>query len=158
MIAERKTSMNFKVTLTALLTLSLMVVSSPSQQTGEQITVYKDRSCSCCKKWIAHLQANGFKVEVHEVDATAPYQKQYHVPDNLVSCHTAVVSGYTLEGHVPAREIQKLLAERPKIQGLAVPGMPVGSPGMEGPRSQAYSVVAFNDDGQTSIYANYPAH
>ncbi len=151
--------MKFKPALTALLALSLMAVSSPSQQAVDLITVYKDRSCSCCKNWIAHLQANGFKVDVREVDGTAPYQKQFHVPANLVSCHTGVVNGYTIEGHVPAREIKKLLAERPKVQGLAVPGMPIGSPGMEaGARSQAYSVIAFTSDAKASIYAAYPAH
>ena len=149
--------MKFKSILSAVLALSLMAVSSPSQQAGEMITVYKDRSCSCCKNWIAYLQANGFKVDVHEVDGTKPYQKQFHVPSNLVSCHTAVVNGYTLEGHVPASEIKKLLSERPKIQGLSVPGMPVGSPGMEGGQRQTYSVIAFSDGGKTSVYANYPA-
>jgi len=149
--------MKFRTTLTALITLSLMAVSSPSQQENGRITVYKDRSCSCCKNWVAHLQANGFKVDVHEVDGTGPYQEKYHVPANMVSCHTAVVDGYTIEGHVPAREIKKLLEERPKILGLSVPGMPIGSPGMEGPRSQPYSVLAFAVSGQVTVFASYAA-
>jgi hypothetical protein len=150
--------MKFSTALTTIVTLSLMAVSSPSQQENAQITVYKDRTCSCCMNWVAHLRANGFKVDVHEVDGTGPYQKKYHVPANLVSCHTAVVDGYTLEGHVPAREIKKLLEEHPKILGLSVPGMPVGSPGMEGSRSQAYSVFAFDAGGQSTIFASYAAH
>ena len=149
--------MNFRTTLTAIIALSLMAVSSPSQQENGRITVYKDRSCSCCKNWVAHLQANGFKVDVQEVDGTGPYEEKYHVPSNLVSCHTAVVDGYTIEGHVPAREIKRLLEERPKIVGLSVPGMPIGSPGMEGPRSQTYSVFTFDASGQAAVYANYPA-
>ena len=149
--------MKFKTAFTALAALSLMVTSSPSQQTGPQVTVYKTRTCSCCKNWAAHLQANGFSVNVQDVDSTAAYQKQYRVPANLVSCHTAIVNGYTIEGHVPAREIKRLLAERPKVLGIAVPGMPIGSPGMEGPRSQAYSVLTFDAAGRTSAFANYPA-
>jgi hypothetical protein len=148
--------MKLHATIATVLAVSLFAVSSPSQPAGERITVYKDRSCSCCKNWIAYLQSNGFKVEVHEVEGTAPYQKQFHVPAALASCHTAVVSGYTIEGHVPVREIKKLLAERPKIQGLSVPGMVVGSPGMEGTPSRAYSVVAFSAAGQPTVYANYP--
>jgi hypothetical protein len=142
-----------------MLALLMASTSASSQQRTPSVTVYKDRSCSCCKKWIAHLEANGFKTVVKEVDGTAPYQKQFHVPANLASCHTAVVDGYTLEGHVPAREIKKLLSERPKVIGLSVPGMPIGSPGMEGGnRSQAYSVVAFDKSGKATTYASYPAH
>ena len=148
--------MNLKIAFSVVFVLSLMVISSPSQ-TGVQVTVYKTRTCSCCKNWIAHLQANGFSVHVQDVDSTAAYQKQYRVPTNLVSCHTAVVNGYAIEGHVPAREIKRLLTERPKTLGLAVPGMPMGSPGMEGPRSQAYSVLTLDAAGSTSIFANYPA-
>lgn len=149
--------MKRRTTFAAVLAFTLLAVSSPSQPTGERVTVYRDRNCSCCKVWIAYLQSNGFKVDVHEVDGTAPYQKQFRVPANLVSCHTAVVNGYTIEGHVPVREIKKLLAERPKLQGLSVPGMVVGSPGMEGTPSKAYSVIAFTSTGQSTVYANYPA-
>ncbi|MEI9814870.1 MAG: DUF411 domain-containing protein [Acidobacteriota bacterium] len=149
--------MKLKAATTAVLALSIMAVSSPSQPPADRVTVYKDRSCSCCKNWIAHLQANGFKVDVREVDATKPYQQQYHVPSNLTSCHTAVVNGYTVEGHVPAREIKKLLSEKPKVRGLTVPGMPIGSPGMEGGKRQSFAVLTFTDAGQTSVYANYPA-
>ncbi len=95
---------------------------------------------------------------VKEVPNTDPYAHQYGVPDSLRSCHTAIVDGYTIEGHVPASDIQRLLKERPKAKGLAVPGMPMGSPGMEsGEHRSAYSVILFQEDGKTSVYAKYPA-
>jgi hypothetical protein len=145
--------------MSAVLAVLLAATSAPSQSNSPLITVYKDRSCSCCKNWIAHLEAAGFKTVVKEVDRTAPYQKQFHVPAKLTSCHTAVVDGYTIEGHVPAREIKRLLSERPKVVGLSVPGMPIGAPGMEsGNRSQAYSVLAFDKSGQATTYASYAAH
>jgi hypothetical protein len=144
--------------MSGIVALLLAASSAPSQLNQPQITVYKDRSCGCCKKWVAHLEASGFKTIVKEVDATAPYQKQFHVPAELGSCHTAVVDGYTIEGHVPAREIKKLLSERPKVVGLSVPGMPIGSPGMEnGDRRQAYSVLTFDKSGKSKVYASYAA-
>ena len=134
-----------------------LAMSSPSQQTGPLVTVFKLRTCSCCAKWVEHLKANGFSVKVQEVGDTAPYERQYHVARTMVSCHTAVVNGYTIEGHVPAADIKRLLNERPKAAGLAVPGMPIGSPGMESARSEAYSVFVFDESGQASVYARYPA-
>ena len=104
-----------------------------------------------------HLQANGFEVVVENVASTAEYRQKYGVPDTLRSCHTAVVGGYSIEGHVPAREIQRLLKSGAKAKGLAVPGMPLGSPGMEGGRSDAYDVMLFEADGRTSVYQSYPA-
>ena len=140
----------------AVASLIFLAISSPSQQAGPLVTVFKLRTCSCCAKWVEHLKANGFAVKVQEVDNTAPYERQYHVPQNLSSCHTAVVDGYTIEGHVPAEDIKRVLRERPKSVGLAVPGMPVGSPGMETGRSEAYSVVMFDESGHSTVYARYP--
>ena len=137
--------------------LVLMTISSPSQQSGPLVTVYKLTTCGCCGKWVEHLKANGFTVKVQEVNDTSPYERQYHVPRTMESCHTAVVNGYTIEGHVPAADIKRLLTERPKVVGLAVPGMPVGSPGMEGSRTDAYSVFMFDENGRASVYANHPA-
>ena len=135
-----------------------LLITLPVVAAGPEITVFKSRTCSCCANWVAHLRANGFTVKVNEVDSTAPYQKQHGVPSAMASCHTAVVNGYTIEGHVPAREIQRLLKERPKGKGLAVPGMPIGSPGMEnGTRRQAYSVMLFDTTGRASVYQAYPA-
>jgi hypothetical protein len=140
-----------------LIVLVAAVIGVTHAQTHE-ITVYKTPTCGCCGIWVAHLRDNGFRVRVTDVDSTADYQKKHGVPNALRSCHTATVNGYTIEGHVPASEIQRLLKERPKAKGLAVPGMPVGSPGMEvGDRRDAYSVVLFDAEGKTSVYRRYTA-
>jgi hypothetical protein len=117
------------------------------------ITVYKTPTCGCCKKWVEHLEKNGFRVETHDVGDVSPVKAQHGVPGDLHSCHTGLVGGYVVEGHVPADVIRKLLAERPQVAGVAVPGMPMGSPGMEGPYTQHYDVVAFTQEGKTSVYA-----
>ncbi len=120
-----------------------------------EMKVFKTSTCGCCSKWVEHVKASGFTVTVQDVPGTAAYRLQYGVPNNLQSCHTAVVGGYAIEGHVPVREIKRLLKERPKVKGLAVPGMPAGSPGMEGSRSDAYSVIAFDAAGHGSVYQKY---
>jgi hypothetical protein len=121
-----------------------------------KVQVFKTPTCGCCANWVKHLQANGFEVAVKEVQDTGEYRRRYGVPEKLLSCHTGVVEGYALEGHVPAAEIHRLLKERPKAKGLSVPGMPMGSPGMEGSMSQAFSVMLFDGDGNTSVYKSYP--
>jgi hypothetical protein len=104
------------------------------------------------------MKENGFQVTVTEVASTADYRRKFGVPESLASCHTAVVNGYTLEGHVPAADVQRLLETRPKAKGLAVPGMPLGSPGMEqGPKHQAYSVILFDEKGSVSEFNKYAA-
>ena len=143
--------------LVAITSLVVFAISSPSQSSGPLITVFKTPTCGCCGKWVEHLKANGFTVKVQEVNDTSAYERQYRVPRSMVSCHTAVVNGYTIEGHVPAEEIKRLLSERPRVVGLAVPGMPVGSPGMDAAHSDAYSVFVFDESGHSSIYAPYPA-
>ena len=128
------------------------------QGQSQGITVYKTATCSCCGVWVNHLRENKFVVKVVEVDNTAEHQKKYGVTTALRSCHTATVGGYTIEGHVPASEIQRLLKEKPTAKGLAVPGMPIGSPGMEvGTRRDAYSVLLFDAAGKTSVYRQYSA-
>jgi hypothetical protein len=117
------------------------------------ITVYKTPTCGCCKKWVEHLEKNGFRVTVEDMDDVSPVKAQHGVPGDLHSCHTGVVDGYVVEGHVPADVIRKLLAERPQVAGIAVPGMPMGSPGMEGPYTEHYDVLAFTEDGKRSVYA-----
>ena len=144
-------------TLAAIASLTLLAISSPSQSSGPLVTVFKTPTCGCCGKWVEHLRANGFTVKVQEVNDTAGYERQYRVPRTMVSCHTAVVNGYAIEGHVPAADIKRLLNERPKAVGLAVPGMPVGSPGMEAAHSEAFSVLIFDESGHGSVYARYPA-
>ncbi len=122
------------------------------------VEVWKDPSCGCCKDWVAVLQKAGFDVRVSDTGNNAARAK-LGIPAKLGSCHTARVSGYALEGHVPVREIKRLLREKPSAVGLAVPGMPVGSPGMDGPfykgRKDPYSVLLIQRDGSTSVYQSY---
>ena len=117
------------------------------------VVVYKSPTCGCCKNWISHLQENGFTVEVHNRHDMSPIKSELGVPRHLQSCHTAKVGDYVVEGHVPAEEIARLLDEKPAVMGLAVPGMPMGSPGMEGPRKDAYDILTFQKNGRTSVYA-----
>lgn len=119
-----------------------------------EVTVYKSPTCGCCSKWVDHLTANGFKVTAHDTSDMLAVRKKLGVPDAMTSCHTAVVNGYLIEGHVPAADIQRLLRDKPKVAGLAVPGMVTGSPGMEGGRSDPYNVIAFGD-GKTSVFARH---
>ena len=122
---------------------------------AKEATVYKTPTCGCCKKWVEHLEKSGYKVTAHDVADVGPYKKRYGVPDSLGSCHTAIVtSGYIIEGHVPADVIDKLVAQAPKdIIGLAVPGMPAGSPGMEVGTKEKYDVIAFDKAGKTKVFA-----
>jgi hypothetical protein len=124
-----------------------------------EIQVWKTPTCGCCKDWIRHLQDNGFAVRAIDVPDTAPIRSRAGIPARLGSCHTALVDSYAIEGHVPAREIQRLLRERPKAVGITVPGMPIGSPGMDGPAygnvQQAYDVLLVRADGSTQVFARY---
>jgi Cu/Ag efflux protein CusF len=123
------------------------------------VQVWKDPNCGCCHLWVEHLQASGFKVEVRDVGNTAA-RKRLGMPEKLGSCHTATVGGYVIEGHVPAADIHRLLKERPVALGLSVPGMPIGSPGMDGPeykgRKDAYDVLLVQKDGGTKSFQRYP--
>jgi hypothetical protein len=119
------------------------------------IEVYKSASCGCCTGWVDHLKANGFTVKVQNVANPSDYREKFGMPNELGSCHTGMVQGYAIEGHVPASEIRRLLAERPKARGLAVPSMPMGSPGMEGHRKDPYDVLLVQASGRTSIYTHY---
>lgn len=119
-----------------------------------QAVVYKSPSCGCCTGWVEHLRANGFRVEARNVSNVAAFKIRFGVPTSLGSCHTAVIDGYVIEGHVPAGDIQRLLAERPAITGLAVPGMPAGSPGMSGP-PQPYDVISFENGGDLQVFARH---
>jgi hypothetical protein len=121
---------------------------------GPTVTVYKNPTCGCCTKWMEHLERAGFTVVGHDVDDLASIKRQQRVPPTLESCHTAIVDVYVVEGHVPADVIQRLLRERPKVAGIAVAGMPAGSPGMEFPdaRTQPYNVMAFRAEGGWTVY------
>ncbi|MGZ4959589.1 MAG: DUF411 domain-containing protein [Methylomonas sp.] len=121
-----------------------------------EMTVYRSPTCGCCGKWIAHAEQNGFKVnDVVTTDMDA-IKKKYGIPDKLASCHTAIVDGYVIEGHVPAGDIQKLLQAKPKVLGLSAPGMPMGSPGMEtGGQTQDYKVMSIDKDGKVEVFAEH---
>ncbi len=122
------------------------------------VEVWKDPSCGCCKDWVVHLEANGFAVKSYETGNDAK-RASVGLPQKFGSCHTATISGYVIEGHVPAREMMRLLKERPKALGLAVPGMPVGSPGMDGPayggRKDPYAVLLVQRDGSSRVFQSY---
>jgi hypothetical protein len=133
----------------------LLLAAAAFASAAQTVTVYKDPDCGCCAGWVKHLEANGFRTKVHDVKDMTPHKQKLRVPERLGSCHSAVVGGYTIEGHVPAADIKRLLAERPKARGLAVPGMPEGSPGMETGKMQPYDVLIFSDDGRTTIYSSY---
>jgi hypothetical protein len=126
--------------------------AAPAQ--GTRMVVYKTPSCGCCRAWVDHVQAAGFAVEVRDMPDVAPVKHEHGLPGHLASCHTAIVDGYVVEGHVPADVIRRMLAERPQVAGIAVPGMPVGSPGMEVPggRKDPYDIIAFSKDGKVSVY------
>ena len=122
---------------------------------GTPITVYKTPTCGCCKAWVTHLEKNGFAPKTHDLNDLSETKDTLGVPDALRSCHTAVIGRYVIEGHVPADLIKKIAADKPaNILGLAVPGMPAGSPGMEVPgRKDAYDIIAFSRDGKRTVYA-----
>jgi hypothetical protein len=129
----------------------------PAQAALIPVTVYKTKTCGCCGNWVQLMKTSGFDIKVEEVDSTADARRKFGVPEALASCHTAVVNGYAIEGHVPPADIHRLLKDHPKAAGLAVPGMVMGSPGMEGNRSDAYSVMIFDASGKSSVYQSYPA-
>jgi hypothetical protein len=145
------------VTAAVALALSAWAVpqAPPSARnpTAEHVTVYRVRTCGCCGKWAEHLKAAGFDVTVHVIDNVENAPGRARVPEKLRSCHTATVGRYLVEGHVPADVIKDLLRRRPAIAGIAVPGMPPGSPGMESPNPQPYEVVAFDEKGGTTTFA-----
>lgn len=134
--------------------------ATPSAQSGHGVLVqvWKSPTCGCCQDWIAHLDRHGFRVQVHETGNTAA-RARLGIDMRFGSCHTAVVQGYVLEGHVPAREVVRLLAERPRALGLAVPGMPVGSPGMDGPayggRRDPYDVLLLTGGTGSRVFQAY---
>lgn len=138
----------------------MALVVSVSAQAGEAlatVTVYKSPSCGCCDDWVRHLEDHDFEVDVRDTQNLNPIKEEAGLTPALASCHTAFVDGYVIEGHVPAGDIRRLLQEAPDARGLSVPGMPVGSPGMEmGDRQDAYQVLLFNEQGQSKVFSSYP--
>jgi len=127
-----------------------------AETTNNEIKVYRDPECQCCHKWITHLEDNKFNVLDILTPDMASVKEAVHLPKQMTSCHTATIEGYVIEGHVPAADIRRLLAEKPDIAGLAVPQMPVGSPGMEmGEVKHNFAVFQFNKEGKYSIFTSY---
>ena len=124
-------------------------------QTAGTIELYKSPYCGCCGKWAEHMTKAGFSVKAHEIDDVPATRKKLGMPEKLGSCHTAKIGNYLLEGHVPADDIKRLLKEKPKALGLAVPGMPAGSPGMDIPNSPPYETLLVQTDGRTRIFAKH---
>jgi hypothetical protein len=129
------------------LALMLSVIAVPALA-AELATVYRSPSCGCCEAWVAYLKTKGFDATVVSTDDLGAVKEKMHVPADMQSCHTAVIAGYVVEGHVPVEAIIKLLGEKPQITGIAVPGMPGGSPGMSGPK-ESFMAYAFGPQGKT---------
>ncbi len=121
-----------------------------------EIQVYRSPTCGCCEKWVQHLKDNQFIVKDHLSDNMQSIKDKYGVPRNLASCHTAIVNGYVIEGHVPAGDIKRLLKMKSKVSGISVPGMPSGTPGMEmGGRKDSYQVISFDKEGKYRVFSRY---
>lgn len=147
---------NRRTVLAALAASALAPLAHAAART--RIEVWKDEGCGCCDGWVQHLEANGFEVKLHD-GGHHPVRNKMGIGDKFASCHTGIVGGYAIEGHVPAREIRRLLAEKPNAIGLTVPRMPIGTPGMDGPeykgRRDAYDVLLLARSGDASVYQHY---
>lgn len=163
---KKKSKLPLFAGITALVVLgvaSFAIFSSPNATKAEVdaslpvVTVYKRATCGCCKKWVKHMEANGFQVEAHNVTDLNKYKYQAKLGAGLGSCHTAFVDGYAIEGHVPAKDVKRLLLEKPDVSGLTVPAMPIGSPGMEVPGKPAdhYKVISFKDGKEVGVFSQY---
>lgn len=140
-------------TATLLLALVLFGCNAVGEDRLPELTVYKSPYCGCCSKWVDHMRLNGFSVISKDVEDLTPIKTQQRVPVAMGSCHTAIVGSYTIEGHVPADAVKRLLRERPAgVIGLTVPGMPQGSPGMESLTPERYEILSFDAAGQTRVY------
>lgn len=141
----------------SLAVAAAMLIAATAGQPARaaEIAVYKSPWCDCCEQWIGHMRSQGHAVTSRNLENLDLVKKMARIPEDLQSCHTAFVAGYVLEGHVPADDVARLLAERPKAQGLAVPGMPGGSAGMEGAAAEPYEVVLFRSDGGTRVFSRH---
>ena len=138
----------------ALAAIPAMACSKPAK--ASELKIYKSPYCGCCGDWVEHVKTSGIRTVVHEMEDVTPMAKKLGVPDNLRSCHTAEIDGYFVEGHVPASDIRKLLRDRPKARGIAVPGMPLGSPGMEaGGRKAPFDTLLLDRTGGTKVFARH---
>jgi hypothetical protein len=155
MYTINKITLGLLLGLALLISLGVALLSKGALADNPTITVYKTPTCGCCTKWVSHLQENGFEVETTDLSDLRMVKSMSGIEPELASCHTAKVGGYVIEGHVPAKDIKRLLANRPTAIGLTVPGMPMGSPGMEAPQAQRYQVLLLDKDGSTSVFAEH---
>ena len=133
--------------------------TEPSYSGTKEITVYRSPNCGCCGVWVEHAQKHGFKVKDIKTEEMEALKQKHNVPPQLASCHTTIVDGYVMEGHIPADDIKRFLQEKPKLAGLTVPGMPLGTPGMEaGERKQPFQVLAFNNQGEVKVFKEYQSY
>ncbi len=144
-----------KVFVARIAVAGALSISPLAYAAAPVIDVYKTASCGCCSAWVEHLKTGGFKVHAHNVEQPGAIRAKFGIGEQYGSCHTGVVNGYAIEGHVPAQSIKKLLKEKPKANGLAVPGMPMGSPGMEGQRKDAYEVLLVAKDGKATTFTRH---
>ena len=138
------------------LAASVAILTMAQNAAAATLLVTKTAYCGCCKHWIEHMKKAGFDVQVKEVEDVGPTRARLGVPDAMRSCHTSEIGGYAIEGHVPAADVKRLLATKPKAAGIAVPGMVMGSPGMEhGDHKEPYKVILFDKAGKTKVFASY---
>jgi len=141
---------------TIALFFSVTITGADAVEHSSDITVYRDPGCRCCGGWMDHLSAQGLQPENMPTSNMDALKQSYGVPENLTSCHTAIIDGYVIEGHVPIADIKRLIAEHPDVVGITVPGMPIGTPGMEsGEERESFTVFSFDRQGQTEIFNQY---
>jgi hypothetical protein len=144
--------------IAAGLIVSACSIANPGGQSAiaAELTVFRSPTCGCCSLWIDHMEQAGFTVRDEVTEDMTAVKQEYGLPQNLASCHTTLADGYVIEGHIPAADVQRLLTEKPDIAGIAVPGMPIGSPGMEsGNYVEPYTVFSFTDTGETAAFAEH---
>ena len=148
--------MDMLIRLILASTLTSTSLFALAEESFPTVMVYKSPTCGCCTEWVKHLEENGFKTISHNVQNMAAYKQRAKLPHGMGSCHTAFVGDYAIEGHVPAADIKRMLTEKPDIQGIAVPGMPMGSPGMEyGDLKDAYQVISYTNNGKLDVFSSY---
>jgi len=147
---------HFTLKKSTLVLAAVTLLTSANLAWAADGEVYKSPSCGCCKLWVKHMQEQGFELAVHNVQNMQPVKLEAGIQPQYMSCHTAKIDGYVIEGHVPAEDVKRLLATRPQVKGIAVAGMPAGSPGMEqGDRTQPYQVLAFDEHGRTRVFSDH---
>ncbi|MCC0178329.1 DUF411 domain-containing protein [Waterburya agarophytonicola K14] len=133
--------------------------TEPNYSGTTEMTVYRSPNCGCCSVWVEHAQKHGFKIEDIKTDEMEALKQKHNIPPELASCHTTIIDGYVMEGHIPVDDIKRFLAEKPDMVGLAVPGMPIGTPGMEAKDiKQPFQILAFNDKGEVEVYKEYQSY